>query len=248
MRPLVEDSSTSSRRPFRYINEVEVLLSKLENSTPHASQQIVSYWHYNDIWSGLISTWPVSPRVATCLAAWRGHVVGVMNVSCSRVTGGATRSPQRGQPKYFEWCSNLKAAKNGQNRGQGAGKSWAEKGVSRWSEWLRRPCRCDAVSRAAGIYVLSAITRPSLPSHCHHTALIQMELSCSSPHTLTATLLLRRAWAEHWAGFRWEINGFISSLIVMLCSRVLSATCCHIIIQPDQAQASGEDINFYTSV
>ena len=100
----------------------------------------------------------------------------------------------------------------------------------------------------SGIYVLSAITRPRLPPHCHHTALIQMELSCSSPHTLTATLLLRRAWAEHWAGFRWEINGFISSLIVMLCSRVLSATCCHIIIQPDQAQASGEDINFYTSV
>ena len=72
---------------------------------------------------------------------------------------------------------------------------WAEKGASGWSEWLRRPCRCDAVSRAAGIYVLSAITRACC--HRHHTALIQMELSCSSPHTLTATLLLRRAWAEH---------------------------------------------------
>ena len=162
VRVLVKDIS---RRPLRYIKEV--LLSKLEDSSPHASQQIVSYWHYNDIWSGLISTWPVSPRVATCLAAWRGHVVGVMNVSCSRVTGGATRSPQRGQPKYFEWGSNLKAAKMGKT-GQGAGKSWVEKRYldKRNGGWLRRPCLCDAVSRVAGIYVLSAITRPTLPSHC----------------------------------------------------------------------------------
>ena len=164
VRVLVKDIS---RRPLRYIKEV--LLSKLEDSSPHASQQIVSYWHYNDIWSGLISTWPVSPRVATCLAAWRGHVVGVMNVSCSRVTGGATRSPQRGQPKYFEWGSNLKAAKIGKT-GQGAGKSWVEKRYldKRNGGWLRRPCLCDAVSRVAGIYVLSAITR----ARCHHTALI----------------------------------------------------------------------------
>ena len=56
--------------------------------------------------------------------------------------------------------------------GQGAGKSWAEKGASGWSEWLRRPCRCDAVSRAAGIWYLCVVSdneaqaATTLPSHC----------------------------------------------------------------------------------